>query len=331
MVGNNSLFNPDMSTVATCADKAGAPTGLPDMAALANDTNELCNPTTFVMQLVAEPCPIPLGQPRDIIGVVGPTNYVVSEHPEGLHGVFLVPGDLPTTRQSAVALIASQEQAGVTFDDVSLVSGRDEQAAFTPKVQVLKNGNGNYVYNGSNDVAMMKMQGEAAAQGLDTSSIVWACSLACYTKNFKENAGNAGEGTYVWMQFLPFEEADTNAALAAYVDAVGADKVDSFGAQAWQAAMAFNQVVNQIVADQGPNAITRATILEGLAALEEFSADGWAGAKSLRGASECFVLLQLQGGEFVRVFPEERGTFDCRPENLVTVNVEPVAAAEQMD
>jgi ABC-type branched-subunit amino acid transport system substrate-binding protein len=241
----------------------------------------------------------------------------------------MVPGDLPTTRQSAVALIASQEGSGITFDGISLVSGRDEQAAFTPRVQVLKSANGNYVYNGSNDVAMLKMQSEAAAQGIDTSSVVWSCSLACYTKNFQENAGNAGEGTYVWMQFLPFEEADTNAALKAYVDSVNTP--DSFGAQAWQAGMAFNQVVNQIVADEGPNAITRAKILEALAALEDFSADGWAGPKDLRGASECFVMLQLQQGKFTRVFPEEPGTFDCRPENLTVVNVEPVSAAEQME
>ena len=331
MVGNNSLFNPDMTTMATCADKAGAPTGLPDLAALANDTNELCNPTTFVVQAVAEPCPIPMGQPRDIKAIVGATLYLVDQNPDGLHGLFMVPGDLPTTRQSAIPLIAGQEASGITFDGTALVSGRDEQAAFTPRVQVLKSANGNYVYNGSNDVAMMKMQKEAAAQGLDPSSIVWSCSLACYTKNFKENAGSTGEGTYVWMQFLPFEEADTNEALAAYVDAVGADKVDSFGAQAWQAAMAFNQIVNQIVADEGPNAITRAKLLERMTALEDFSADGWAAPKNLRGVAECLVILQLQGGEFVRVFPEERGTFDCKPENVTTVNVEPVSAAEQLE
>jgi hypothetical protein len=331
MVGNNSLFNPDMSTVATCADINGAPTGLPDLAALANDTNELCNPTTFVIQLVAEPCPIPMGQPRDITQVKGPHQYVVDQHPEGLHGLFMVPGDLPTTRQSAVPIIAAQEDAGITFDGIALVSGRDEQAAFTPRVQVLKSANGNFVYDGSNDVAMMKMQNEAAAQGMDTSSIVWMCSLACYTKNFKENAGSAGEGTYVWMQFLPFEEADTNEALATYIESVGEDKVDSFGAQAWHAAMAFNQIVNQIVADEGPNAITRAKLLEYMAALEDFSADGWVAPKSLRGVSECYVLLQLKGGEWVRTFPEERGTFDCKPENLVTVNVEPVSAAEQFE
>jgi ABC-type branched-subunit amino acid transport system substrate-binding protein len=328
MVGNVALFNPDVSVLTSCPDLEGAPTGVPDMAALTQDVGELCGPTVFVIQLVVEKCPIAVGQPRDMTAVVGPTAYLVEQHP-GLHGLYLVPGDLPTTRQSAVPQIAGQETEGVVFDDVALVSGRDEQAAFTPRVQALKASGATYVYNGSNDVAMMKMQKEAAAQGVDMSSVVWACTLACYTRNFQENAGPTGEGTYMWMQFLPFEEADTNAALQAYVDGVGADKVDAFGAQAWQAAIAFQQVVNQIVMEDGPNAITRAAILEGLANLEDFGADGWAGPKGLRETSDCFVLLQLRGGEFERVWPEERGTFDCKPENLAVVNVEPVSAAEQ--
>ena len=48
----------------------------------------------------------------------------------------------------------------------------------------------------------------------------------CYTQNFPKTGGSDVEGTYVWMQFLPFEEADTNPALQAYVDSVGADNVD---------------------------------------------------------------------------------------------------------
>jgi hypothetical protein len=132
------------------------------------------------------------------------------------------------------------------------------------------------------------------------------------------------------MQFLPFEEADTNAQAQAYVDAVGGlDKAVSWGAQGWQAALAFQTVVNKIVLDEGPNAITRASILEGLGALDNFTADGWLGAKSLRGASACGVVLKMEGGKFNRVFPEERGTFDCAKENLIEVTVEPVSVADQ--
>ena len=37
LVGSNALFNPDPKPMQDCPDKAGAATGLPDIAALAND------------------------------------------------------------------------------------------------------------------------------------------------------------------------------------------------------------------------------------------------------------------------------------------------------
>jgi hypothetical protein len=241
----------------------------------------------------------------------------------------MVPGDLPSARSSAMPLIAGQEQIGITFAAKPFVSASDEQSQYTPRVQPLKDG-GNYLYNGGNDTTMIAAINEATAQGVDPGSVVWMCSLACYSGNMLAQGGDTVENTYVWMTFLPFEEADTNAALQSYVDAVGIDEVDSFGAQAWQAAMAFSQVVNQIVADQGPNALTRANLLAGLEGLTDFSADGWASPKSLRGVGECFVLLQVQDGAFARVWPEERGTFDCSPENLGAVSLDPVAEADKL-
>jgi ABC-type branched-subunit amino acid transport system substrate-binding protein len=329
MVGSNALFNPDMTPLTGCLDKAGAPTGVPDMAALANDVNQLCGATTFTIQFRSEECPVNVGQPRDFTVQVGAAGFLAEQHGEPLHGLFLVPGDLPTTRQSAIPNIEGQQLDGITFDAAKLVSGRAEQSAYTPLVQLLKEHNANYVYNGSNDATMLKMQNEALAQGVDPSAVVWTCSLACYTKNFQENGGGAAAGTYVWMQFLPFEEADTNAALQTYIESV--DTPDSFGAQAWQAAIAFQTAVNQIVADQGPNAITRANLIAAFDAMEDFSADGWAGPRSLRGISACYVLMQLEGSEFVRVHPEERGTMDCEDTNLVELTVEPTAAAEALD
>ena len=88
----------------------------------------------------------------------------------------------------------------------------------------------------------------------------------------------------MWMQFLPFEEANLNPEATNYVNGVGANKVDSFGAQAWQAAVAFTQVVNAIVAKSGPNAITRSAILDGLKGETAFTANGWMGEKNLRGS-----------------------------------------------
>jgi len=178
---------------------------------------------------------------------------------------------------------------------------------------------------------MIKMRKEAKAQGIDSSKVLWSCSLACYTKNMTAQGGADVEGTYVWMQFLPFEEADVNPEVKAYVDSVGADKADSFGAQAWQAAVAFKQAVDGIVKAGGPNAITRAKIIDALKNTKDFDANGWMGKKDLRnGYSTCFVMLQIQAGKMVRVFPKERGTLSCDPGNVLTVTLDPVAEAAKI-
>ena len=65
------------------------------------------------------------------------------------------------------------------------MSGRDEQAAYTPKVQLVKSTGANMVYDGSNDVAMINMRREANAQGL-TGVDAWVCTVACYTEAFKK-------------------------------------------------------------------------------------------------------------------------------------------------
>jgi hypothetical protein len=278
-----------------------------------------------MIQAVAEQCEVLTGE-RTLRAFVGPVRYYLEQEPD-LHGMFLVPGDLPTTVQSATYQIKAQEEEGVVWDATLKASGRDPQAAYTPKVQELKASSSNFVYNGSNDRTMTNMMKETKAQGYDGVKI-WACSLACYTRQMLTGGADI-EGTYVWMQFIPFEEASENEAAKAYVDAVGEDKVDSFGAQAWQAGMLFKEVIDSIVESDGVNGITRAKIIEALEAKDDFTADGWMGdeGKDLKGMSPCFVVLQIEGGEFVRRFPEEAGTLECDGANVVDVTLDPAVAA----
>lgn len=327
LVGSNSLFNPDVTPMVGCPDKSGQPTGLPDIAALANDLNEQCAPVTFLVQAVSEQCPIHPG-PRPLTAFVGPIRYFLRLEPN-LHGVFQVPGDLPTTVQSATYQVKAMQDQGVKWDAVLKVSGRDTQAAYTPRIQVIKDARANFVYNGSNDRAMINVRKEAKAQGVDSVKI-WACSLACYTRNMLTQGGADVEGTYLWMQFLPFEEADTNEEAMAYLESVGRNNADSFGAQAWQAAVLFKEVIDKIVSEHGPNGITRARMLDVLRNTTRFDANGWMGPKDLRGTSDCFVLLQIRNGTFTRVYPSRRGTLDCNPANLVTITLDPAVEAEKI-
>src|SRR5205085_10642481 len=137
--------------------------------------------------------------------------------------------------QSATWIIAAQARAGITFDGTPKVSALDAQPSYIPRVETVKAAKSNYVWDGSNELAMVKMRKETDAQGVDTVR-VWACSINCYTKLMLSAGGHAVDGTYLWMQLLPFEARDKNPELAAYVASVGADKADAFGAQAWQTA-----------------------------------------------------------------------------------------------
>jgi hypothetical protein len=82
------------------------------------------------------------------------------------------------------------------------------------------------------------------------------------------------------------------------------------------------QVIDDIVRRDGHRAI-RSAFARPWRQLTGFDANGWFGPKAQRELSNCYVLLQVQGGEFVRVFPEQRGTLSCDPANLQEVAVDP--------
>ena len=228
------------------------------------------------------------------------------------------------------------QQAGITWDATPKVSGADTQPAYTPRVQLAKAKGSTY------HLRRVQRRGHGAdAQGGQrpgraTAVKVWACSLACYTKAFLAQGGSDVEGTYVWMRFLPFEEASYNAEDQAYVTAVGPSKVDILrrqrvGRRPWPSRRPSNAVVPRATA---PTALTRAPLLmTALKGMTNFTADGWIGAKALQGpgasrrASWC---MQVQNGKFVRVYPTKPGTMDCNPANNVTVTVDASAVAASL-
>ena len=328
LLGDNSLFNSDVSPMTNCADRNGQPTGLPDVAGLVNTIAEQCAPTAFVIQSRPEHCGATQG-PRPETIFVGANKWWLKQSP-GLHGLYLVAGDLPETTASGAIAVAFGAHDGIVWDATPKVSGADAQTAYTPRVQQAKSRGSTLVSDGSNDIAMIRMRKEPSIQGLNTVK-VWACGINCYTNAFIPEGGADVEGTYVYLQFLPFEEANLNAADQAFVSALGS-KVTSWGAQAWQAGLAFQQAVDTVVAKDGPNGVTRASVLSALRAITTFSAGGWIGATPLRAGevSPCFVMTQVKGGKFVRVYPTKPGTMDCSPANVETLTLDPAAEAAKI-
>lgn len=324
LVGTTVLFALDTSDLNTCDDQAGNPIGVPDIGYITTEVAHQCSANSFLLSRPGAECPYE-GGPRDYTAAVGAMSTLSDQLDTEFNGIFIVPGDLPSTIASMVPQVAAQQEIGVTFDGVFSVSGSATQTEFGRYVTTMRENESNYVYNGSNDQAMLKMKREAALQGIDTEAVTWMCTLSCYTPAFINEGGADAEGVYVWSFFLPFEEADTNDELGTFMDNIGTDFPPAWAAGAWIDGLLFEEAVNRIVDSDGPNGITRQAVLDELSTITTFNAGGWwsdTDFTTTETIGSCFVLMQVQDGEYVRVHPEERGTLDCSMD-AVAVTADP--------
>ncbi len=132
-------------------------------------------------------------------------------------------------------------------------------------------------------------------------------------------------GEYVPLTFLPFEEANTNPTLAAFMKYVGKANANGFAVYGWTATLAFKQAVDAIVKQDGVNGLTRKALLTtGVDNLTSFDAGGMIGTVDIKNKvpTPCSMITQLQKGQFVRLAPKKKGTFDCRKSNAVIIKAD---------
>ena len=238
--------------------------------------------------------------------------------------MWVIPKDLPSTISASMPGFRASQELGIKRDAEIGASGLDTQSAYTAIAQTIKEKGSTYARNGLDYKGSVFLRKESQIQGVDTVK-VWDCSLQCYDPRFITEGGTAVEGQYTWMSFLPFEDKGSNDTLDAFLKY---DKTpDGFGAQAFAAGELFAQVANEIVADKGPNGLTRAAVLDGLKNTKQFDAGGFipptdVGAKT---GSVCYVMMQVKNGKFVRVNPTKPGTFDCTGKAIQTT-IDPLKA-----
>jgi hypothetical protein len=160
---------------------------------------------------------------------------------------------------------------------------------------------------------------EAALQG-NTSVKVWDCTTICYGKSFIQEGGSAVNGTYVELPYIPIEEANLNPEVNTMVQTIGANNVDGFVILSWIQSLLFQQAVEATIKQFGQGGLTRANLLTAVAGIHSFNADGMIGAVDVGTHQEnpCFMITQIQNGQFVQVYPSKKGTLDCSPSNLTT-------------
>jgi Periplasmic binding protein len=251
--------------------------------------------------------------PEKQVTVRAGTAKYFTKRNKGLHGVFTLAGDLRSTVNAALPLVAMYKSYGVKSDGEFKVSGLSPQAAYTPIAQAIKQNGSTYFLNNVDYKANVLMRREAQVQGV-TSVKVWDCALQCYDRRTIEEGGDAVENQYVSLFFIPFEESRQNKSVNNYLKNLESrDDADGFGAQAWTTGLFFRDVVNNVAKAHGDNGLTRARFLEEAAKVHEFTADGMLGPTDVGGRkiSPCGLIMQVKDGKFVRVHPKKKGTFDC--------------------
>jgi hypothetical protein len=326
MVGTTALFLQDVSSMESCKDKAGKPTGLPDLALLQTEARHQCSEISFAVLPTGSACPYSGSGEREFTVHHTQYDYYFAQNKGvDLHGVFVIPKDLPSTIATTMPVFRAENQMGIKADAEFGISGTATQPEYTQVVQAMKTNKSNYARNMLDYSGTVLMRKEAKAQGIDTVK-VWDCSIQCYDKRLISEGGDAVEDQYVWLSILPLEDGEgvnpTLDGLLKYDK-----KPDGFGIQAFAAGMAFAEAVNQsIKANNGdPNAITRANLLAAFRGLHDFEAGGLMPPTDVGGKkiSPCLVGMQVQNGKFVRVSPTEKGKFNCgegKPPVVLTID-----------
>jgi Periplasmic binding protein len=285
-----------------------------------------CSPISFAAQPYGASCPYSgTGVRTYELTPVAAEYYLKKYGKDALHGVYLVPSDLPSTISATTPLFAADTTLGIKEDAQFGVSSLSPQSAYTPYVQALKNHNSTFARNGSDYVSYVFLRKEAQVQGVSTVK-VWDCALQCYDRRLITTGGAAVEGQYVWTSFLPFEDKGHNAELDNFLQYD--KKPEAFGALAWVDGQIFATAVNAVVAKSGPNGLTRAALLTAIRGIKNFDDNGFlsptdTGAKT---ASKCLVGLQVENGKFVRVDPVTPAKFDCG--TTIKLTLDPVKAYE---
>jgi hypothetical protein len=327
LVGTTALFLQNVSAMESCKDKAGVATGIPDIADLQTEVAQQCSKISFATLPTGAGCPYSgTGLRTERVGYTQYDYYLNKFGANSMHGVMVIPKDLPSTISASMPIFRAENRMGIKSDAEFGKSGLSIQTDYTEVAQAIKSHNSTYGRNGLDYKGTVLMRKEAQVQGANSVK-VWDCSLQCYDKRLIQEGGNAMEGQYVWLNFLPFEDKGSNAELDAFLKYT--KNPEGFGAQAWIAGEIFARAVNDTMKahNDDPNSITRANLLTAIRNLHDFDGNGMVPKIDVgrKIGSTCLVGMQVVGSVFKRIDPTTPGTFDCdNNKPALTFSIDPV-------
>ncbi|MBB6628600.1 ABC transporter substrate-binding protein [Nocardioides sp. KIGAM211] len=187
---------------------------------------------------------------------------------------------------------------GMHFD---YVQGIDvSEFNYAPYVQQMKDKGVNYVQMIASPAQFVRLAQAMQQQGFDPD--VFMLDPTAYSPDYVENGGDAAEGTTVFVNFTPFEEASSNKEEQLYLSWLQQVKPGAkpgfFGLFAWSAARLF---VQQATALGGK--LTRDAMVQSVSKVDDWTANGLHSPQHVgsKHTGDCWRFLQLKGGKWTPV------------------------------
>jgi hypothetical protein len=290
---------------------------------VATEVVQACSPVSYPVNPPALVCATKDDHPQTYRGNIGSVRYYRRHVGQKLHGVTVNTNDLQSAHNSIAVGYELAKSAGIEIDAEFNVSARSPQSAYTPIVEAIKANEANIVLDQLNYASNIALRREAKLQGVTTVK-VWSCPVSCYERGFLEQGGQDVEGHFVPLTFLPFAESRSNRMLASFLKYTGREQATGLGASAWAAGVLLRDAVQEIVARDGVNGVTRAALLDALRGIRDFDADGMFGRIDIGGKrpNMCGVIMQVRDGKFVRLEPKEPGTLRCDLRNIKRIEAD---------
>ena len=138
---------------------------------------------------------------------------------------------------------------------------------------------------------------------------IWVLDPEAYNTAYTQNAGSAAEGTHIWINALPFEEASRSSEMQLYEQwlqrtSPGAAP-DYFGMYAWSAGRLFTDEALKL-----GGKLNRQTLLQALSHVDNWTGNGMTGPQHVGAkiTGTCYNFIVYKSGKWVREGP---GNYTC--------------------
>ena len=225
-------------------------------------------------------------------------DFVKKNHPDAAGHAAMLYINAGAASENAKTQVAAMEHRGMNFD---YVQGIDvSEFNYSPYVQQMKDKGIEYVQMIGASAQFVRLADAMQQQGFKPE--VFMLDPTAYTTEFVQNGGDAVEGTTLFINFTPFEEAAGNKELQLYLSWLQQVKPGAepsfFGLFSWSAARLF---VEQATALGGR--LSRTSLLDGIAKVDNWTANGLHSPQHVgpRRTGECWRFIQLQKGKWVPI------------------------------